>query len=222
MPSKIKPNLKTYILFIITFFVSWFILTGIFRLVGGSSTSNFRTFLFLIFKSILFIGLPYLYVKLIRKENFIEYIGFRLPTKRQVYLYSIPTILIISGSLMAVFLDILSIDSGVYLLLSAWVAGLIVAPIVEEIAFRGLIFTEGSKLLNNKLNWLLNAVLFILIHSSAWIYYPERDHRILAFSVTTFFFNYVLIWSYIRTKSIYPPILVHFLNNFLSIFILAS
>jgi membrane protease YdiL (CAAX protease family) len=220
MNFTIKPSRITFTVFIIVFFALWFSLTGFFKLLGGSDSGGLISISFLLLKSVLFIVFPFLYIRFIRRESMVGFVGFNL-SKQLIYRYLLPVIMIVIVSLFLVYLQLLVIDDQVYSLPIIWIGGLLVAPVVEEIAFRGFIFSEGNRLFTAKFNWFLNAILFILIHSSAWIYYPDKDHQILLFSVSTFFFNYVLLFAYTRTKSIYSSMLVHFLNNLLAVLMLA-
>jgi membrane protease YdiL (CAAX protease family) len=221
MTYKIKPNLKTFILYILVFFVVWLIYTGLFPLFGFSSTQGgLVSGLFLLGKTLIFAGLPYLYITKIRGENFVEFIGLNVINKLIWRRYVVPLVVIIPVTLILIFSGFLKIDQLVYPNFMVWIAGLVVAPITEEVAFRGFLFQEGKKYLTGWVNWLTNIILFILIHSSAWIHYPNKDHQILLFSVSTFFFSFFLIWSFRQTKSIWPPIIVHFINNYLAVFLL--
>lgn len=80
----------------------------------------------------------------------------------------------------------------------------IVAPILEELLFRGLILTALRRF-GNMYAILITSLLFALVHGNI----PQ--------SVPTFFISLVLCYVVIRTKSLFPAIFIHFFNNIISI-----
>lgn len=81
----------------------------------------------------------------------------------------------------------------------------IVAPILEEIIFRGIIFPWMMQWLPIPLAIILNGILFSLLHLEfqSWI----------AMSLI----GMMLAFLRYKTKSIYPSILYHFLNNSIAV-----
>lgn len=77
----------------------------------------------------------------------------------------------------------------------------IIAPIVEEITFRGIILKGFLKHYSVIKSVILSALLFGLIHMNPWQF------------VTAFAAGIVLGWWYIKTDSILPTIFGHALNN---------
>lgn len=77
---------------------------------------------------------------------------------------------------------------------------LIFAPIFEESLFRGQIFKNNLPL----------GELFAIIISGAFF---GLWHQNLPQTCTTAFFGMFACFIYLRTKSIFPPILAHFFNN---------
>lgn len=80
----------------------------------------------------------------------------------------------------------------------------IVAPIIEEIIFRGLVFRELEKSLNVKAVVVVQALLFGIYHFN------------LAQGVYTVFLGLVLGLALVWTKSIWAPIIIHMVNNSVS------
>ena len=89
--------------------------------------------------------------------------------------------------------------------LSAFFVGVLVAPFTEEVVFRGIILrgllAHGSQ--NRAIVW--SAILFGLIHLNPW-QFP-----------TAFIAGLVFAYWVIQTGSLWPAILGHALNNFLSV-----
>jgi hypothetical protein len=82
----------------------------------------------------------------------------------------------------------------------------IIAPIVEEVLFRGIIM---HGLMRNYKSWLailLSGILFSAFHLNPW----QMSY--------TFFLGILLGWLVVRTRSLPLAILVHSLNNFIVLF----
>lgn len=79
----------------------------------------------------------------------------------------------------------------------------IVAPIFEELLFRGLILST-LKRFGNMFAIIITSLLFGLAHGNL----PQ--------SIPVFFFSLVLCYVVLRTNSLIPSITIHMLNNFIS------
>lgn len=79
----------------------------------------------------------------------------------------------------------------------------LVAPVVEELLFRGLILFSGERLETTWLRLILSAVLFGMIHS------PTNIQSFYSYVGMGFIFSY----AGKKTQSIEAPIIFHFLNN---------
>ncbi len=75
------------------------------------------------------------------------------------------------------------------------------APIVEEIFFRGLIHTRLKKGMNTVAAAIVSSLLFGVMHGEIiWI-------------MATFLMGIMLVWVFEKTKSLLPCISIHVLNN---------
>lgn len=86
----------------------------------------------------------------------------------------------------------------------------VVAPLMEELLFRGLILRG---LLGRFRPWvavLLSAMLFGLMHVNPWQMVP------------TFFLGLVFGWFYLRTGSLWPCVAAHALNNLLFLVVISG
>lgn len=83
----------------------------------------------------------------------------------------------------------------------------IVAPVVEELIFRGLIFQGFRRNYNNFVAVIMSAILFSLFHLNPWQ------------MPATFVLGILLGWLMIRTQNLILAILAHSLNNLLVLFI---
>jgi len=101
--------------------------------------------------------------------------------------------------------DALGADNGLLALIAAAALVTIVAPIAEEVFFRGYVF---GALRNWKGMWvgaLLTGILFGAIHLGS-----APDVRYLPILAV---FGFVLCLLYARTRSLYPCIVLHAINN---------
>lgn len=83
----------------------------------------------------------------------------------------------------------------------------ILAPICEEMVFRGAILRSLMKSFSNKMHWwpiIFSALIFALVHLN----FLQGFHA--------FFMGLLLGWMYYRTNSILPGIVFHWMNNTVS------
>jgi len=91
--------------------------------------------------------------------------------------------------------------------ISIILAVVIVAPLFEEIMFRGIIYDALSKKMNVYISIIIAGVLFGIYHLNIFQgTYASLIGIVMGFS---------LVW----TKSIWAPIIIHFVNNLVSIFL---
>jgi membrane protease YdiL (CAAX protease family) len=81
----------------------------------------------------------------------------------------------------------------------------IIAPICEEILFRGLIFKQI--LFSNSIKIIFTAILFSIVHFQPTIIIP------------LFLIGCILGLLRASQNSIYPPIIFHIINNFLAVIV---
>lgn len=80
----------------------------------------------------------------------------------------------------------------------------IITPIFEEFFFRGILLTRWSIKWGTSKAIIFSSILFGILHTNI---------------LGAFFFGYVLVIIYIKTKSLYIPICIHILNNMSSIIV---
>lgn len=91
----------------------------------------------------------------------------------------------------------LTSEVGVWTLL----ATVVMAPLAEELAFRGLVFTRMKKGMPVIVAMILSSILFGVLHGQ-WLW-----------MIFTTFLGMGFVWVFERTKSLYAAILFHFTNN---------
>lgn len=91
---------------------------------------------------------------------------------------------------------------------ASFAASVLIAPIIEETLFRGLLFSSLRTKLPIWAAALIAAAIFGLLHGqiNAMIY--------------TFIFGLLLTWLYVRSRSLLPGVLLHTLNNMIAFWLL--
>ena len=92
------------------------------------------------------------------------------------------------------------------LIIYEFITSLIIAPIYEELIFRGLIYDDTKKLFNVKIAALVSSILFGLMHFNGG--YSQV--------IKTAISGLLSAYCYEKTKSLYACILLHSLNNFIT------
>lgn len=101
---------------------------------------------------------------------------------------------------------------------TAWLATLaqvFFSPIVEETLFRGFVLPQLAARMGFWKANLLQALLFTAMHWPNWIWVNGLGPGILSSSISVFAIAVLLGWLLQRTNSIWPPVVVHIVNNFL-------
>lgn len=101
--------------------------------------------------------------------------------------------------------------SPVYITFSA----LTYAPILEEILFRGFFYG-----LFEKYSKVLALIISGLVFGLAHMYTGQFSLVDLAFLPSYSVLGMIIAYSYLKTKSIFTPMLVHFLNNLVGILVM--
>lgn len=83
----------------------------------------------------------------------------------------------------------------------------VVAPVFEEVIFRGIILNGMFRKLNSKVAIVISALLFALMHMN------------LVQGINAFLLGILLGYIYLKTKSIHLSIFAHFINNTIGIMI---
>lgn len=95
------------------------------------------------------------------------------------------------------------------LILNIVLAG-VLAPVLEEVLFRGIIFGSMQTYFGKWTAAVLSAVIFSALHFQAYGFFPR------------FMLGMVLVYLFDRYKSLYPAIGLHAINNIVATLIAAS
>ena len=77
----------------------------------------------------------------------------------------------------------------------------VAAPIAEEILFRGLLFTRMARGSNLYIAAIISSIVFGIMHGT------------MIWAIYTFVVGAVLVWLFVKTRSLTAPILAHFAFN---------
>ncbi len=105
---------------------------------------------------------------------------------------------------------------GVWLLTFAQV---FFSPISEEIMFRGFVLPQLAGRMEFWKANILQAVLFTAMHWPNWLWVNPNIPQILVISIGILMLALLLGWLLRRSNSIWPPVAVHIVNNFLAAFL---
>lgn len=159
---------------------------------------------------------------IVREESNFKSIGF-VRIKFSDFLYAV-VFLLVSNAVLAVMQAILAplgltISKDVDVLVEQasgmvwwWLAVSVTAAICEETAFRGYILTR-LKFLMRRNGWVLPVFLSTLAFASGHSYQGVGGFILL------FVYGLLFCLLYLQTKSLWPCILAHFIQDFSAIFI---
>ena len=88
--------------------------------------------------------------------------------------------------------------------------------VAEETLFRGFVFQKLRERHSFHRANLTASALFLLIHVPGWLYMQGAHWGLVQLSVSIFVIGWILGWLFERAQSLWPPMLLHLLNNILS------
>ena len=92
--------------------------------------------------------------------------------------------------------------------------------VAEETLFRGFVFQKLRERHSFHRANLTASALFLLIHVPGWLYMQGAHWGLVQLSVSIFLIGWILGWLFERAQSLWPPMLLHLLNNILSCVVL--
>ncbi|HEU4322986.1 MAG TPA: CPBP family intramembrane glutamic endopeptidase [Roseiflexaceae bacterium] len=197
--------------------------TELLRLVGADGL-----FVSTLVQNLICVLIPVLRVRVIRGEPLAE-IGLRAREPLRLLLTGIGlgVAVLVSNVLLGLLLNELGIrqnQSEQYPLYRGdytgqtlfWITAAVLAPVGEEVLFRGYIFNAlrqsyAARPWGLALAFGLSALLFSLAHSLA----ATRD--VIGLLIPTFVMGLLLAWGSYRTGSVIPSIIAHTMNNGLAV-----
>ena len=90
--------------------------------------------------------------------------------------------------------------------IALWISVVIMAPLVEELAFRGFMYTRLKQGMPKWIAVIITSLIFGIVHGT------------IIWAIYTFVFSLALIFVFERTKSLWSSILFHMSFNFVGAF----
>ncbi|MEI6481325.1 MAG: CPBP family intramembrane glutamic endopeptidase [Candidatus Saccharibacteria bacterium] len=104
--------------------------------------------------------------------------------------------------------DVFEFGKTNWAVIGTFISAVIIAPILEEIIFRGIIYVGLTKIWPRWVSAVLTAILF------GWL------HAQLNVGIYTFLLGLLLTWLYVKSRSLIPGIILHMLNNAVAFWLL--
>ncbi|WP_233435319.1 CPBP family intramembrane glutamic endopeptidase [Cytobacillus kochii] len=130
--------------------------------------------------------------------------------------------LIVGSGLLVILMDLfgvgvenkktasLTAELNGFTILIAFISAAIVSPIYEEILYRGFIYKWFRTKCNIGLSMLISSTIFTVVHLPTYNTLPVN-----------FFSGLIFAWTYEKTGSIYPAMIIHSVFNGLAILLIA-
>lgn len=202
------------LLFIAALFGLWSLRTTLFLpLAAWLPAGALRADYVLLTKVVVWGGLAFVYTRWVLREASLRYLGVASWPSAAVWGKALVIVVLYLAALAAFELIVggRSLRGGA-LYAIATVHGLllfVVVPFVEELLFRGLILKELDTLMPGPLANLLSALLFAAIQWPHWLWTRIPDQALLIGSLDTLLLGLVAGHLYLKSRSLWPAVLVH-------------
>lgn len=170
---------------------------------------------------LIFVLPVFLYLTHIVKVLPLRYLYLNTPLNRKGLLQA--SLVLILVFILGVLLDYLMAgeNRALSIAIPSWgwhqvFLGLTIAPLSEEILFRGFLLRGFQGFMNFWLADLLTAIAFVAIHWPYWLYSQGFHLGLVNLSLRIFIIGILLGYLVHKSNSLWPSILAHMLNNFLS------
>jgi len=222
-----KSNLKAFSIFFLIFYLVWvFRATIFFGAVDKTIADDTLRLVFgNIIKFILWVIPAAVFVFRVDKQNPLDALkvttepdrGGLISATMVTLLYFIIVFVaekyLISGRTLA------SLLQASPLLLLSTLAQVFFSPISEELLFRGFVLPKLNKRFSFWQANVIQSLLFTAMHLPNWIWVNGPQLWLITMSISVFIIAMLFGWILRRTNSIWPPIVVHIVNNFLVSFL---
>jgi membrane protease YdiL (CAAX protease family) len=216
---------KLFFLFLVAFFAIWTLRATVFYSIDLEIESPISRKLYSESVKLLLWTIPvFLFVIFVEKSNPLTELKLnRKPAKKNLLCAAI-----VSAVFFAIIIAFEYIVNERFLDLNLTLIEILkllgsvsVSPVFEEILFRGLILEKLSKMTSFGKANMITSVLFVAVHYPNWLWVNGFRQWILVVSVSIFILSLLLGWLVKKTDSLYPSIIVHIINNFISLLLKA-
>jgi membrane protease YdiL (CAAX protease family) len=224
-PRETRTRLRNLILFVFLFFTVWTIRATVLYPIDDAIKSIsplWREVYALMLRLLFWIAPVLIYLKVVDKVDGFAYLRLNTPIDRNG--------LLAAGTVAVVFLALCVgsqyVQAGarqhVVFDAQSWtwyilLLSLPIAPISEEILFRGFILRKCQDFTSFWPANLINGLLFVAIHWPYWLYFQGFSADRIMVSVSILAVGLIAGYLAEKTGSLWPGIIFHLLNNFISI-----
>ncbi len=218
MSNATRRSTNELILFIACFFAVWTVrATYLYAIDDAIASEGLRTVYSVTVKLLLWAAPACGFAYWVRRASPLRYLGLSvMSSARQWALY-----LVVIAAFLGAMVGFETVAGGKGLSLAGLslritLPGLlaaVVAPVIEELLFRGLFLKELAGLLPRWGANLLTALLFAAIHLPFWLSHGGLSSAVGARAAGVFIFGLLAGWLYLRSSSIWPSSVAHIANN---------
>lgn len=158
---------------------------------------------------VLFLGPIVLVTRYFYREKTTEAFALHSPKKVGIYIALAYTVLLVADAFVTRHI---TFTTNIWILLN-----IPFAPIIEELVFRGFLLTKLEKQMDGMQAIVVSAIIFTVLHFPGWILLLHMSLIVLVMnSAQVFIFGFILGFIKRQAKSVYPGMVVHIVNNFLT------
>jgi membrane protease YdiL (CAAX protease family) len=209
-----RNNSLSFFLFLALVFFVWALRATVFYWIDESiADSTVRLVYATALKFALWVLPAVAFAALVRRQPPLQYLGLATNPSRREWLVAL---LAVAGYLAAVTAFEVLLNGKHWSFASVSLVGLaflFVSSAIEEILFRGLILKELLNTLSPLAANIVTSLLFVAIHWPYWLWSRGLTTAVFADTLGVFLISLLLGWIYLRTKSVWPCIVAHTLNN---------
>jgi uncharacterized protein len=227
MASTKQRSAIEILLFLGCFFAVWSVrATYLYSIDESIASAALRAVYAILVKLVLWVLPAFGFACWMRHSSPFRYLGLSvMPPIRQWVLYLIITGLFfctVIGFETVLGRKALSLNGISFFITIAGICFYFATPFLEEILFRGLVLKELSHLLPGWGANLLTSILFAGVHLPFWLSHGGLTEAMLANTIGVLIFSLLAGWLYLRSGSIWPPIVAHIANNCVAALLVAG
>jgi CAAX protease family protein len=212
---------KRFRSYLLVFYLAWGVrATLFFPIDQGIPSQELRQLYAQILRILIWVVPVFWYLRSVDRVDPLPYLRLNTPVRRGQL---VPALALAAGylALGMLFNDLISggkvaIDAPVTLRQRLQILIFLpIAPIAEEILYRGFILRKFEERYRFRTANLITAVLFAAIHWPNWVYVSGIHQRLILMTATIVIFGYFLGYLVKKTDSLWPAIATHTVNNLL-------
>jgi membrane protease YdiL (CAAX protease family) len=215
-----KPD-KRFLLFLGAFFLAWTVRVRFLFMDQGLISEWTRQYWSQALRVLLWIVPVAVYLVRVENTKPLHYLKLNvLPHGRRLvysillstafFTVTIPAAILFQGGRLAYFADV----TASWLLLSLSTTAFV--AVAEETMFRGFVFQHLRQRHGFAVANAITVLLFLMIHLPGWLALKNPGVHLVSLSLGILFIGWVLGWLMELSQSLWPPILLHFVNNVMS------